>query len=228
MTSCHYHIDDVLTVGVAQIAPVWLDRTATLEKMASFVSDAAARGCDLVAFGEALVPGYPFWIERTDGARFNNAFQKQMFGHYLREGVVVGRDLTPIARLCRQKGLAAYIGVVERARDRGGHSLYCSLVYIDRGGLIATVHRKVQPTYEERLAWAPGDGHGLSVHQLGAFRVGGLNCFENWIPLVRSALYAEGEDLHVATWPGGIHNTRDITRFLAIENRSYSSQHRDC
>jgi nitrilase len=213
---------DVLKVAVAQIAPVWLDRAATLEKVASFISDAGDIACDLVAFGEALVPGYPFWIERTDGARFNNPKQKAMFAHYLDQGVVVERgDLDEIAGVCNQKNVAAYLGVMERAGDRGGHSLYCSLVYIDRDGIIRSVHRKTQPTYEERLAWAPGDGHGLVVHGVGPFRVGGLNCYENWMPLVRAALHAQGEDLHVAVWPGGMHNTVDVTRFLAIEGRSY-------
>jgi nitrilase len=77
------------------------------------------------------------------------------------------------------------------------------------------------PTYDERLTWAQGDGHGLRVHQLGAFTAGALNCWENWMPLARAALYAQGEDLHVAAWPGGIHNTHDITRFMAKEARSY-------
>jgi nitrilase len=77
------------------------------------------------------------------------------------------------------------------------------------------------PTYEERLTWAIGDGAGLVVHRLGKFTVGALNCWENWMPLARSALYALGEDLHVALWPGSVHNTRDITRFIAREARSY-------
>jgi nitrilase len=117
--------------------------------------------------------------------------------------------------------MAVYLGVVERAPDRGGHSLYCSLVYIDVDGAIGSVHRKLQPTYEERLTWAAGDGHGLRVHDLGPFRAGGLNCFENWMPLSRAALYAQGEDLHVAVWPGSLHNTHDVTRFIAQEGRSY-------
>lgn len=216
------HPADGVTVGLAQIAPVWLDRVATLEKVASFVGDAAAAGCDLVAFGEALVPGYPFWIERTDGARFDSPDQKKMFSHYLDQGVVIERgDLDRITRLCAQKSIATYLGVVELAPDRGGHSLYCSLVYIDRTGALRSVHRKVQPTYEERLAWSPGDGQGLQVHQLGPFLAGGLNCFENWMPLMRTALHTLGEDLHVASWPGGTHNTTDVTRFLALESRSY-------
>jgi nitrilase len=69
--------------------------------------------------------------------------------------------------------------------------------------------------------WSPGDGHGLRVHELDGFRVGGLNCWENWMPLPRAALYAQGENLHVAAWPGSERNTADITRFLAREGRSY-------
>ena len=77
------------------------------------------------------------------------------------------------------------------------------------------------PTYEERLVWSPGDGNGLRVHDLGEFRVGGLNCWENWMPLPRAALYGQGENLHVAVWPGSRRNTEDITRFIAKESRSY-------
>jgi nitrilase len=95
------------------------------------------------------------------------------------------------------------------------------MIYIDQAGEIRSVHRKLMPTYEERLAWSPGDGHGLVTHPLGAFTVGGLNCWENWMPLPRAALYALGEDLHVAIWPGNESNTEDLTRVLAKEGRSY-------
>jgi len=214
--------EDSLLVGLAQIAPIWLDRSATLSKVADIIDLAAAQGCRLLVFGEALVPGYPFWIERTDGARFDDPKQKEIFARYLEQGVVIERgDLAGLCARAKQNTLSIYLGVMEKAPDRGGHSLYCSLVYIDAEGLIGSVHRKLQPTYEERLAWAQGDGCGLRVHNLPPFRVGGLNCFENWMPLSRSALYAEGEDLHVAAWPGGVHNTHDVTRFLAREGRSY-------
>ena len=214
--------EDRLTVGVAQIAPVWFRREETLAKVAGTVELAADAGCALVAFGEALVPGYPFWIERTDGARFNDAKQKAMYARYVEEGVAIERgDLDAIRRLARDRSIAVYLGVMERAPDRGGHSLYCTLVYIDRMGTIGSVHRKLHPTYEERLAWAQGDGHGLVVHDLAPFRVGGLNCYENWMPLARSALYTQGESLHVSVWPGGLHNTRDLPAFIAKEARSY-------
>jgi nitrilase len=213
---------DQLTIGLVQISSVWLDRDATVAKVAHYLTAAADAGCDLAAFGEALIPGYPFWLELTDGARFNDPAQKQMHSLYLDQGVVLERgDLEALQLVCRTRSIATYVGIMERAPDRGGHSLYCSLVFIDHHGQIKSVHRKLQPTYEERLAWAAGDGHGLVVHPVGAFTVGGLNCYENWMPLARAALHGQGEDLHVAVWPGHVRNTTDVTRFMALESRSF-------
>ena len=213
--------ETAITVGLAQIAPVWLQRDATLDKIVAWIADAADQKCDLVAFGEALVPGYPFWVERTDGAKFESGLQKELFAHYLRQGVCIeDGDLDRICDVARDRNIAVYLGVMERAANRGGHSLYCSMVYIDKSGTVQSVHRKLMPTHEERLVWAIGDGNGLRTHKLGPFTVGGLNCWENWLPLPRAALYAQGEDLHVAIWPGSIRNTEDITRFIARESRS--------
>ena len=213
---------DELTVGIAQIAPIWLDRVRTLDKITDYVNRAADRGCQLVAFGEALLPGYPFWIERTDGARFNSPVQKEIHAHYMQNAIrIEAGHLDALCEAAAARGIAVVFGCIERPADRGGHSLYASLVYIDQDGVIRSVHRKLMPTYEERLTWSPGDGHGLRVHSLGPFTVGGLNCWENWMPLARAALYGQGEDLHVAIWPGGLHNTHDLTRFIAKEARSY-------
>ena len=213
---------DHLTVGLAQIAPVWLNREQTLAKILAYVHDAAEAGCSLVAFGEGVLPGYPFWIERTDGARFNSPLQKEIHAHYLVNAVQIETGhLDGVCELARQRGLAVMLGCIERPEDRGGHSVYASLVYVDAQGVIQSVHRKLMPTYEERLTWAQGDGHGLRTHRLGPFTVGGLNCWENWLPLARAALYGQGEDLHVAVWPGHARGTKHITRFVALEARSY-------
>ena len=214
--------NSTLQVALAQIAPVWLQREATTAKIVDRIGAAAAEVCSLVVFGEALLPGYPFWVERTDGARFESDVQKELFAHYAEQSVVIERgDLDKVCAAARRHSIAVYLGTIERASDRGGHSLYCSMVYIDASGEIGSVHRKLMPTYEERLVWATGDGHGLRTHELGPFTVGGLNCWENWLPLPRAALYAQGEDLHVAIWPGSRRNTEDITRFIAKESRSY-------
>lgn len=211
-----------LRIAGAQIAPIWLDRAATIAKVVLYVERAAAEGAQLVAFGEALIPGYPFWIEWTDGARFDSPVQKALHAHYLDQAVQIeSGHLNPVCEAARACGVTVIVGCIERPADRGGHSVYASLVYIAADGRITHVHRKLMPTYEERLSWAPGDGHGLRTQALGAFTVGALNCWENWLPLARAALYAQGEDLHVALWPGSVRNTESITRFIARESRSY-------
>jgi nitrilase len=214
--------NQIIKVAMAQIAPVWLNREQTIEKTLAAISEAADKGAELVAFGESFVPGYPFWLERTGGAAFNSPKQKQLHALYLENAVTIENGhLDGVCALAKQRNIAVVLGCAERPSDRGGHSIYCSVVYIDQGGEIQSVHRKLMPTYEERLTWSPGDGHGLRTHKLKDFTVGALNCWENWMPLARSAMYAQGEDLRVAIWPGGSHNTHDITRFIAKEARSY-------
>lgn len=211
-----------MKIALAQIAPVWLDRAATLKKIISWVEDAAAGGAGLVVFGETLLPGYPFWLEGTGGARFNDDTQKDLFAHYASEAVCLEEGmLDPLCTRCRELKIAVVLGILERPLSRGGTSVYCSLVYIDAEGVLRNVHRKLQPTYEERLVWSPGDGHGLRTFPIGGFQLGGLNCWENWMPLPRAALYGLGETLHVAIWPGNARNTEVLTRFLAREGRSY-------
>ncbi|TDQ16375.1 nitrilase [Algoriphagus boseongensis] len=211
-----------LKVALAQIAPVWLNKEATLSKVKNSIKEAADQGCELIIFGEGLVPGYPWWTSITNASAWDDKIQKEIHAHYVRNAVQIERDdLKEIQDMAKKSKMAIYLGIIERPVDRGGHSLYCSLVYIDPKGEIQSVHRKLQPTYDERLTWSPGDGNGLQVHPLKDFTVGGLNCWENWMPLARTALYGLGENLHVAVWPGSIRNTENITRMIAQEGRSF-------
>jgi nitrilase len=213
---------NILKVGIAQIAPVWLNKVETRNKILEYISKAGNNGCELLIFGEAFLPGYPFWLSLTHGSKFDSIPQKEIHAHYARNSVSIEEgDLNSIFREIKKQNVSVYLGFIERAADRGGHSLYCSLAFIDKGGEIRSVHRKLQPTYEERLSWAQGDGNGLRVHKIKEFSVGGLNCWENWMPLARTALYGMGENLHVAVWPGSERNTKDITRFIAKESRSF-------
>ncbi|NNK75236.1 MAG: carbon-nitrogen hydrolase family protein [Maribacter sp.] len=215
-------MDNLLKVALAQISPIWLDKKATLQKIETTINEAAKEKAELVVFGEALLPGYPFWLALTNGAAWDLKHNKELHAHYARNAIQIeAGELDTICKLAKSNGLCVYLGIIERAKDRGGHSLYCSLVYINQNGEVKSVHRKLQPTYDERLTWSPGDGNGLQVHPLKQFTVGGLNCWENWMPLPRTALYAQGENLHIAVWPGSEHNTKDITRFIARESRSY-------
>lgn len=220
MSSTH---QEHITVALAQIAPVWLNRNATTTKIIDYIRQAAQQGARLVCFGETLLPGYPFWLDLTDGARFNDDVQKDLHAYYVQQGVdIEAGDLDSICLAAKTNQIAVMLGCLERPKDRTGYSVYCSCVYIGADGVIGSVHRKLMPTYEERLTWAAGDGHGLRTHALDGFTVGGLNCWENWMPLSRAALYAQGEDVHVGIWPGNLRNTEDLTRFIAKEGRSFS------
>jgi len=215
-------MSDILTLALPQLAPVWLSREKGLDQIIGTIAQAANKRADLIVFSESFVPGYPFWLDGTGGAQFDNAMQKTIFSHYSNQAVTIeAGHLDAVCAALKAAKMACYLGIIERPKDRTGHSLYCSYVYIDAQGIIQSVHRKLQPTYEERLVWSPGDGHGLVTHGLGAFTVGGLNCWENWMPLARAALYGQGEDLHVMGWPGNDRNTRDLTPILAKEGRSY-------
>lgn len=215
-------MNSTLKIGMAQISPVWLDKVATLKKIENEIENAAKLDCELIVFGEALLPGYPFWLALTGGAEWDKKVNKELHAHYVNNSICLEKgELDTVCKLAKLHKLAVYIGIMERPLGRGGHSIYASLVYINEKGEIKSVHRKLQPTYDERLTWAQGDGNGLQVHSLKAFTVGGLNCWENWMPLARTALYGQGENLHIAVWPGSDHNTKDITRFIARESRSY-------
>lgn len=210
----------MLRIGAAQTAPVFLDRQATTERAISWIERAADEGLDLVAFGETFLPGYPFWLSHTDGASFDSPVQADAFARYVAAAVTLdGPELAAIAEVVRARDVFAIVGIVERATSGG--SVYASLVPVcpQRGVLFA--HRKLVPTLEERLVWARGDGHGLRTFDVKGVTVSALNCWENWMPQARHALYAQGAQLHVALWPGSVGLTRDVTRFVALEGRQF-------
>lgn len=211
-----------MKAALAQISPVFLDRSATIAKAIDAIKLASSRGASLVVFGETFLPAYPLWLCRTDGARFDANDQKEMHALYLQEAVQIERgDMNAICDAARTHNIWVVLGIAEKPMDRGGHSIYASAVTINNAGTIVSTHRKLMPTYEERLAWSPGDAHGLVAHDCHDFRIGTLNCWENWMPLPRAALQAQGVNLHIAIWPGAVVNTKDITRFVARESRSY-------
>ena len=192
----------MLRLALPQLAPAWFDRKAGLAKVIESIEVASNEQTDLIVFSEAFVPGYPFWLSSTGGAEFNSMQQKEIFAHYSDQSVTIERGhLDAVCQALKAANMACYLGIIERAADRSGHSLYCTYVFIDSTGTIQSTHRKLQPTYEERLVWSPGDGAGLQTHQVGEFTVGGLNCWENWMPLSRAALYAQGEDCLLYTSP---------------------------
>jgi len=209
-----------MRVAATQLAPAYLDRARTLDIVLEAQQKAAGGGARLVAFPETFVPGYPSWADFTHASHFDHHDQKAAWATYLDESVDIGRgDLDPVVSSARELGLFTYLGVAERSRS--GTSIHCSLVAIDPDDGIVSVHRKLKPTFGERLMWADGDGAGLVAHDLDGSRVSGLNCWENWMPLARAAMYAQGSQVHIATWPGSPGVSHDISRFVALEGRLF-------
>ncbi len=212
--------DGPMRIAAAQTAPVWGDAKATTGVVIDWIGRAADAGIDLVAFGETFLSGYPFWLSLTDGARFDAADQKEAYAYYLAGAVYLdGPEIAAIIETVADTGVFTYLGVTERSLSGG--TVYATLLAIDPTGGIVSAHRKLMPTYEERMAWGIGDGNGLRTHAVHDFTVSGLNCWENWVPTIRHTMYAQGTTLHVAAWPGSVRNTIDITRFVAMEGRCY-------
>lgn len=209
-----------MRIAAAQTAPVWGQPTATTKRVTDWIGRAAGEEVDLVAFGETFLSGYPFWVARTDGARFNAPDQKAAYAFYIDAAVRVdGPEVADIRAAAGDHGVFTYLGITERSASGG--TIFATLVAIDPERGVVSAHRKTMPTYEERMVWGIGDGHGLRVHDLAGVRIGGLNCWENWVPVARHSLYAQGIDLHVAVWPGSTGLTEDITRFIAKEGRCF-------
>ena len=183
----------IVRVAAVQAAPVFLDLDATVEKAAALTKEAAAGGAALVAFPEAFVPGYPDWVWRTrpysDGEWYERLFANSV--------AVPGPAADALAATAREAGVWLAVGVNERE----GGTLYNTLLYFSPDGALAARHRKLMPTGGERLVWGFGDGSGLEVLDTPLGRIGGLTCWENYMPLARAALYAQGIDIYLApTW----------------------------
>ncbi len=184
-------------VAAVQAAPVFLDREATIDKVVALAEKAAADGAGLVVFPEAFVPGYPDWVWRTKPwDRHATALYARLFD----QSVVCGSAATGrLASTAHRLGVWLVVGADER--DRYGSTLYNSLLFFSPQGDLASCHRKLMATGGERLVWGMGDGSTLEVMDTSFGRLGGLTCWENYMPLARAALYAQGIDILVApTW----------------------------
>lgn len=210
-----------MRVAAVQLAPVLLDRAATLARVVERTREAAAAGARLAVFPETVLPGYPTWLARTHGAAFDDPLQKRLHARYLEGALELpGPELEALREVAAEHAMTLVVGVAERGTASGRGTLWATALWVHPDGRWLA-HRKLVPTYEERLAWGPGDGHGLVVQEVDGWRVGALNCWENWMPAARMALYAQGEELHLSLWPGSPGLTRDISRHTAREGRVY-------
>ena len=203
-------------VAAAQLSPVYMDRAATLAKVADAVREAARNGAALVAFPEALVPGYPFWAMALDPMSINTFLQRL----YAEAVEIPSPALDGVRAAAREGGISVCLGLTERA----GGTLYNGQLFIGPDGNIVGRRRKLVPTSHERMVWGRGDGSDLRVFELPFGRTGGLICYEHANPLFRYALIGQGEEVHVAMWPGlgGISSVVDAAcRHHAFEAQAF-------
>ncbi len=207
-------------VAAVQATPVFLDREATIDKACELIATAGSEGARLIVFPEAFIPSYPDWVWAIPSGE--EGVINELYAELLSNSVTIPSDATD--RLCRAaKHANAYVvmGMNERNVEASGASLYNTLLYIDAQGEILGKHRKLVPTGGERLVWAQGDGSTLQVYDTPLGKLGGLICWENYMPLARYTMYAWGTQIYVAaTWDCG-QPWLSTLRHIAKEGRVY-------
>ena len=213
-----------VVVGIIQDSPVYLDLEKSMEKADVLVERAASKGADLIVFGETWLSGYPAWLDSCDEVNYwDHEPVKEIFSRTFDNSIEVpGKETAQLCKLAKDLKLTIVIGVNEKmSTGKGNGSLYNTLLTISREGKIANHHRKLVPTYTEKMVWAPGDGHGLNSVETDFGRVGGLICWEHWMPQTRQAMHECGEHIHVAVWPW-VHDVHQLaSRHYAFEGRCY-------
>jgi nitrilase len=208
-------------VACVQAEPVILDREATLDRLASLTADAAGHGAQLVVFPETFVPAYPTsaWAKALAGWADPRA--KEAFALLARESVAVpGPAADRLGEIAREHGVWLVTGVNEFDPARPG-TLYNSLLYHAPDGSLALRHRKLVPTNHERLIWGPGDGGGLEAIATPLGRIGGLICWENYMPLARFSLYASGIEIYIASTADDGDEWQSTLIHIARESRAF-------
>lgn len=188
-------------VAVAQAAPVYLDKQKTIEKACRFIREAGSNGAELVVFPEAFIPGYPAYFTvgyETDPHLWTD-FMISVQDNSIR---IPGEDTETLCEAAREAGTYVVAGCSELDSRQGSRTVFNTLLYIDRKGFVLGKHRKLVPTYTERIYWGMGDGSDINVYETEIGRIGGLVCWENHMPLIRSSMLYQGEDFHIAVWPG--------------------------
>lgn len=186
--------------------------------------DAAARGASLVVFPETWLPGYPAWLDVCrDVALWDHEPVKQVFARYAANSLhVAGADGKALRAIAARHGVTMVVGASERTDAGPGRgTLYNTLLVLGPGGELLNHHRKLVPTYTERMVWGNGDADGLVGVDTPAGRIGGLVCWEHWMPLARQAVHDSGEDIHTALWPT-VHERHQLaSRSYAFEGRCF-------
>ncbi|MDQ4019254.1 MAG: carbon-nitrogen hydrolase family protein [Actinomycetota bacterium] len=212
---------ELVVAACVQAEPAVLDRERTLDRLADRTAEAADGGARLVVFPEAFVPAYPSSVWARALAGWADPKAKAAFALLARESVEIpGPAVDRMADTAREHGVWLVVGVTEVDPERPG-TLYNTLLGFSDDGSLALRHRKLVPTNHERLVWGPGDGAGLRAVETPLGRLGGLICWENYMPLARFALYESGVEIYVASTADDSAEWQATLVHLARESRSF-------
>lgn len=209
-------------VAVVQSAPVLFDKQSALDKITSMTKEAAGQGASLIVFPEVFLPGYPRGL--SFGARVGSRTVegRKDWQRYWESAIEVpGPESGMLGELAKELGVHLVIGVVERDQEFSKGTLYNSMIYIGSDGSLMGKHRKLVPTGSERLLWGQGDGSTLTVLDTPFGRIGGLICWENYMPLARMAMYAQGIDIYIAPTADARDTWQATIRHIACEGRCF-------
>lgn len=218
-----------LRAAIVQSRPVLDDVDASLGALAGLAAEAAGQGAELITLGETAIPGYPAWLDCCPSAAlWDHEPTKRARAEVFANSVAVpSARFDRLCAIARDLAVTLIVGVQERVETGPGNgTLYNALLTIAPDGRLVNHHRKLVPTYTEKLIWGYGDGAGLrSVEaesaEAGAYRVGSLVCWEHWMPLARQAMHDAGEHVHCAVWPT-VHDRHVVaSRHYAFEGRCF-------
>ena len=206
------------TVAIAQFAPAVLDLQGCIRKASHIMTQAKKTDVQLLAFPETWIPVYPVWADMGTYSQWGNEPSKRLYARLHRNSL----ELNSVEFRKLQSGIRkAKMHIVMGVNERAGRSLFNSLLFFDPGGELIGHHRKLIPTFGERLVWGYGDGAGLVAHTTPFGNVGGLICWEHWMPPARQAMHEQAELIHIAAWPHGKEHHQIASRHYAFEGRCF-------
>jgi len=209
-------------VTVVQAAPVLFDRSATVEKSQELIYAAAEQNAQLVLFPEAFIPAYPRGLSFGMVVGSRSSEGRQIWQRYWENSVSIpGPATDALGEAVRETGVYMAIGVIERDTQFSGGTLYCTLLYFGPDGQMLGKHRKLKPTASERLIWGEGDGSTLTALPTPLGTIGGLICWENYMPLARMSMYAKGVEIYLAPTADQRDTWQATMQHIAQEGRCY-------
>ena len=206
-------------MALVQHSPVFLNLAASIDKAEKLIRTAVSNKAEVVVFPETWLPGYPVWLDNAEkAALWDHTGAKALFRLLFKNSLEIGSPLfLRMEQMANETGIVLVMG----CHERDGNTLYNTMIFFPGNGGVVQIHRKLMPTYNEKLIWGQGDGSTLSTMESKGIVIGGLICWEHWMPLARAAMHAQTEHIHVAQWPSVIELHQVASRHYAFEGNCF-------